>query len=147
MKVDGGSTDTNFDSGNENSDYSSSSLEDVGTDSQLQKDLQSNDKQTQKAAMEHLVKLILDAIKAEQGEGESKEGGSTGGDSKGGSPQGSSKGEGSGDAASSLEDMLKELVKQAAEDAGLSDMQTEQLDESLSSTMEDQGLTTTEETT
>jgi hypothetical protein len=140
MKVDGGNTDTNFDSGNENSDYSSSSLEDVGTDSQLQKDLQSNDKQTQKAAMEHLVKLILDAIKAEDGDSAPKEGGSNGGGPKDAGSQGSTQGEGSGDSPSGLEDLVKALVKQVAEDAGLSDMQAEQLEKSTNSTAQDQGL-------
>jgi hypothetical protein len=138
MTVDDKSTSNDLVNGDSN--YSSSSLEDVSTDSQLKSDLQSNDKATQKAAMEHLVKLILDAIKAGQGEGEDQP--TEGNDSKG-----SPKTEGSGEAPSGMEDLIKALVEKVAEDAGLSDMQTEQLGESANATAEEQGLTETTETT
>jgi hypothetical protein len=143
MKV-GDSTNSGIDSSsNDNSDYASSSLEDVSTDSQLKSDLQSNDKQTQKAAMDHLVKLILDALKSEQGKGEPSDDGSNNAGSQGNTESG----EGAGDSPSGLEDLVKALIKQVADEAGLSDMQAGQLGKNVDSTMEGQGLTETAEAT
>lgn len=126
MKVDSGNSDTG-------SDFSTGN---AGEDNQLKSDLQSSDKRTQGAAMQDLVKMILDALKEAKGsEGE----GSTGGGSGGGGSTDSA----SGDAPQSLED----LIKQAAEEFGLSPEQAEQLSKDVNSAMEDQGIEKPSETT